>query len=39
VLFTPAGTHSVLIDKPTYKGYVDTPKGRKAKRTSRTVDL
>jgi len=27
--------HSVLIDKRVYKGDVDTPKGRKGKRTSR----
>ena len=31
--------HSVLIDKRVYKGDVDTPKGRKGKRTSRTVGL
>jgi integrase len=28
---------SVLIDQRTYKGNIDTPKGRKGKRTSRTV--
>jgi integrase len=31
--------HSVLIDKRVYKGDVDTSKGRKGKRTSRTVGL
>lgn len=31
--------HSVLIDKRVYKGDVDTPTGRKGKRTSRTVGL
>jgi integrase len=31
--------HSVLIDKRVYKGDIDTPKGRKGKRTSRTVAL
>lgn len=31
--------HSVLIDKRVYKGDVDTPMGRKGKRTSRTVGL
>jgi integrase len=31
--------HSVLIDQRAYKGNIDTPKGRKGKRTSRTVGL
>ncbi len=31
--------HSVLIDKRVYKGDIDTPKGRKGKRTARTVAL
>jgi integrase len=30
---------SVLIDQRAYKGNIDTPKGRKGKRTSRTVGL
>lgn len=30
---------SVLIDKRIYKGNIDTPKGRKGKRTARTVAL
>jgi integrase len=30
---------SILIDKRVYKGDIDTPKGRKGKRTSRTVAL
>jgi integrase len=30
---------SVLIDQRAYKGDIDTPKGRKGKRTSRTVGL
>ena len=30
---------SILIDKRVYKGDLDTPKGRKGKRTSRTVAL
>lgn len=31
--------HSVHIDRRSYKGNIDTPKGRKGKRTSRTVAL
>lgn len=31
--------HSVLIGKRVYKGDIDTPKGRKGKRTARTVAL
>ena len=31
--------HSVLIDKRVYKGNIDTPKGRKGKRTARVVAL
>lgn len=31
--------HSVLIDLRVYRGNLDTPKGRKGKRTSRTVAL
>ncbi len=30
---------SVLIDQRAYKGNIDTPKGRKGKRTARTVGL
>ena len=30
---------SILIDKRVYKGNIDTPKGRKGKRTSRTMAL
>ena len=30
---------SVLIDQRAYKGNIETPKGRKGKRTSRTVGL
>lgn len=42
ILAIPLGKisgHSVLIDKRVYKGNIDTPKGRKGKRTSRTVGL
>lgn len=31
--------HSVLVDQRVYKGVIDTPKGRKGKRTARTVGL
>jgi integrase len=31
--------HSVLIDQRVYRGTIDTPKGRKGKRTSRVVAL
>ena len=30
---------SILIDQRVYKGNIDTPKGRKGKRTSRTMAL
>lgn len=33
------GDHSVLIDQRVYRGTIDTPKGRKGKRTSRIVAL
>ncbi len=32
-------SHSLLIDQRVYKGNIDTPKGRKGKRTIRTVAL
>jgi integrase len=31
--------HSIFVDKRVYKGDIDTPKGRKGKRTARTVAL
>jgi integrase len=33
------GDHSILIDRRVYKGNIDSPKGRKGKRTNRTVAL